>query len=180
MTIETERLRLVPFTNEHRHGYRALRSDPQVMRFFPSTLAASEADVVFDKILTATKEEKVVPLAAHEKASGAFVGLIGLGQFRPEIVAAIPGHPEFEVGWIMLPQFWGKGFAPEGATATINARPDWLARTDIVAITYRGNLPSQRVMEKIGMRRDLKGDFEHPSVPEGNKVRAHVLYRFDD
>jgi hypothetical protein len=32
-------------------------------------------------------------------------------------------------------------------------------------------------MERIGMRRDLGGDFNHPRVPEGHALRRHVLYR---
>lgn len=179
MMIETERLHIAPFSEDHRNGYRALRGDPEVMRYFPSTLDAQEADAVFDRILEWQAKGLVSPHAAMEKATGAFVGLVGLGQFRPEIVEAIPGHPEFEVGWIFHTQFWGKGLAPEGANAAIAARPQWLARQDIVAITYKGNLPSQRVMEKIGMRRDPEGDFEHPSIPEGNKIRPQVLFRFD-
>jgi len=33
------------------------------------------------------------------------------------------------------------------------------------------------VMEKLGMHHDPGGDFEHPSLPEGNPLRQHVLYR---
>jgi hypothetical protein len=33
------------------------------------------------------------------------------------------------------------------------------------------------VMEKIGMTYDNRGDFEHPSVPDGHKLKLHVLYR---
>jgi RimJ/RimL family protein N-acetyltransferase len=47
----------------------------------------------------------------------------------------------------------------------------------VVAITYEGNWPSRRVMEKIGMTYDPRADFQHPDVPPGHKVRPHVLYR---
>jgi len=40
-----------------------------------------------------------------------------------------------------------------------------------------GNTPSRRVMEKLGMHRDPAEDFDHPSVPEGDRLRRHVLYR---
>jgi ribosomal-protein-alanine N-acetyltransferase len=39
------------------------------------------------------------------------------------------------------------------------------------------NLRSQRVMERLGMRRDPRDDFDHPRVPVGHRVRPHVLYR---
>jgi hypothetical protein len=32
-------------------------------------------------------------------------------------------------------------------------------------------------MERLGMHRDVSGDFEHPNLPEGHPVRPHVLYR---
>jgi hypothetical protein len=32
-------------------------------------------------------------------------------------------------------------------------------------------------MEKIGLVRDPAGDFDHPALPEGHRLRPHVLYR---
>jgi hypothetical protein len=32
-------------------------------------------------------------------------------------------------------------------------------------------------MDKLGLRRDVNGDFDHPSVPVGSPLRPHVLYR---
>ena len=37
----------------------------------------------------------------------------------------------------------------------------------IVSMTTPGNLRSQRVMERIGMRRDPDGDFDHQGSPRG-------------
>jgi RimJ/RimL family protein N-acetyltransferase len=36
---------------------------------------------------------------------------------------------------------------------------------------------SQRVMERLGMRRDPRDDFEHPRIAEGHPLRTHMLYR---
>ena len=38
---------------------------------------------------------------------------------------------------------------------------------EIVSMTTPGNLRSQRVMERIGMRRDPDGDFDHQGSPRG-------------
>lgn len=43
--------------------------------------------------------------------------------------------------------------------------------------TATGNLRSRAVMERLGMRRDPRDDFEHPRRPEGDRLRPHVLYR---
>jgi ribosomal-protein-alanine N-acetyltransferase len=32
-------------------------------------------------------------------------------------------------------------------------------------------------MERLGMTHDPRDDFEHPSLPEGHRLRRHVLYR---
>jgi hypothetical protein len=32
-------------------------------------------------------------------------------------------------------------------------------------------------MEKIGMVHDSEGSFDHPNLPEGHRLRRHVLYR---
>jgi RimJ/RimL family protein N-acetyltransferase len=48
---------------------------------------------------------------------------------------------------------------------------------EIVAFTVPGNARSRRVMEKVGMRRDTAGDFDHPVFAPGHPLRRHVLYR---
>jgi RimJ/RimL family protein N-acetyltransferase len=52
-----------------------------------------------------------------------------------------------------------------------------LGAKEIVAFTAVGNSNSRRVMEKIGMIRDPRGDYDHPRVEVGSPVRRHVLYR---
>ena len=44
-------------------------------------------------------------------------------------------------------------------------------------MTIPANWRSQRVMTSIGMTRDPADDFDHPKLPEGHRVRPHVLYR---
>ena len=46
-----------------------------------------------------------------------------------------------------------------------------------MALTTTVNTRSQAVMVRIGMSRDVEGDFDHPSLPEDSPLRRHVLYR---
>ena len=48
---------------------------------------------------------------------------------------------------------------------------------EIVAMTATLNLRSMRVMERLGMTRNPAEDFDHVRVPEGHRIRRHVLYR---
>jgi RimJ/RimL family protein N-acetyltransferase len=111
------------------------------------------------------------------KADNAFLGTIGMAPFNDALTAAIPGHPRVEIGWQLARRFWGQGYAPEGARAFLELAWNRFALPEVVAITYRGNLPSRRVMEKIGMNHDPEADFDHPDIPEGHALRSHVLYR---
>jgi RimJ/RimL family protein N-acetyltransferase len=54
---------------------------------------------------------------------------------------------------------------------------DSLRLKEIVSFTVPANVRSRRVMEKIGMRHSPNDDFDHPALPEGHRLRRHVLYR---
>jgi RimJ/RimL family protein N-acetyltransferase len=68
-------------------------------------------------------------------------------------------------------------FATEGAKGALQYGFNNLGLKEIVSFTTVKNLRSRRVMEKIGMWHDSKGDFEHPKLAADCPVRPHVLYR---
>ena len=177
MIVESERLILRPFEERDRDPLAALFADAQVRRFFPSTLDRAESDALFDRVQAARKQNGFHFLATDLRETGEFVGILGILKFVDETAAAIPGNPGVEIGWQFRPQFWGKGLASEGARACLQYAWETLNLPEVVAITYEGNIPSQRVMERIGMTHDPNGNFEHPKLPEGHKLRPHVLYR---
>ena len=179
MIMETERLILRPLEERDHEPLVALNADPEVMRFFPWTRTAAETSAQFDAMSAHYVEHGFGFMAAELKADASFVGLLGINRFNAEMIDLLHGHPEVEIGWRFHKRFWGQGLAPEGARAWLGFAWDRLDLDEIVAITFRDNLPSQRVMEKIGMHRDPDGDFEHPVPPPGHPIRPHVLYRMD-
>jgi RimJ/RimL family protein N-acetyltransferase len=52
-----------------------------------------------------------------------------------------------------------------------------LGLDEVVSFTAALNLPSQAVMRRLGMHAERDEDFDHPSLPEGDPLRRHVLYR---
>ncbi|NTV73764.1 MAG: GNAT family N-acetyltransferase [Holophaga sp.] len=82
--------------------------------------------------------------------------------------------PYLRFNWLAARQ---SSLAPEGAMAVLNYAFGPLGLAEVVSFTTARNLPSIRVMEKIGMTRDPLDDFDHPKVPEGHPLRRHVLYR---
>jgi RimJ/RimL family protein N-acetyltransferase len=91
-------------------------------------------------------------------------------------VVASVAQPAVEFGWSLSRAHWGKGLATEGARGAIQYAFETLKLREVVAITVPGNLRSRRVMAKIGMKHHPELDFDHPRVPLGHPLRAHVLY----
>ncbi|MDB5213488.1 MAG: N-acetyltransferase, partial [Myxococcaceae bacterium] len=71
----------------------------------------------------------------------------------------------------------GHGYATEGARASLAVAFGDLGLEEVVSMTTTTNDRSQRVMKKLGMRRDAADDFDHPKIAEGHPLRRHVLYR---
>lgn len=177
MRLETERLVLRPWEDRDRAPLAAIMGDPHVRRFYPRTLSPAEASAEIDLALERARTNGFHFQAAELRQGGALAGLIGIGVVPDATRAAIPSHPRVEIGWLLGQQFWGQGLAPEGARAWLDYAWTALAVPDIVAFTAAINQPSQRVMQKLGMRRDPADDFEHPKLPPGHPLRPHVVYR---
>jgi RimJ/RimL family protein N-acetyltransferase len=65
--------------------------------------------------------------------------------------------------------------ATEGAIAVPEHAHRDLGEAEVVAITASINIPSRRVMMKIGMHHEPADDFMHPDIPIGHALRPHVL-----
>ena len=83
--------------------------------------------------------------ALVSKSSGELVGLCGL------LIQIVDGVRELEIGYSILPQFWGQGYATEAAGkckqfASANRLAD-----SLISIVQVDNVPSQKVAAHIGM-----------------------------
>jgi RimJ/RimL family protein N-acetyltransferase len=170
---ETARLILRPWQDRDRDPFAAIVSDPEVMRFYPAVRPRPEADAWIDRMIARYADGTGNFLAVERKSDGALMGLLGTA----DTTFPIPTAPKLEIGWVLGKQFWGQGYAPEGARVMLAHAFDVLHAPDVVAFTSALNTPSQRVMAKIGMVRDPNADFDNPNVPEGSPLRPHVLYR---
>ena len=171
--IETERLVLRPWAEEDRVPFAALNADPQVMRYFPSVLDRTESDAMVEIARQRSREDGFCFQPAVIKASGRFIGFVGLSRPRH----ALPFAPCVEVGWRLSRDAWGHGYASEAARAWLRFGFETLGLDEIVSFTTVTNTPSRRVMERIGMERDETDDFDHPALDPGHPLVRHVLYR---
>lgn len=173
MIIETERLLIREWQDTDLTAYAGFMADSHVRRFFPSQLTTEQAQALIERQRAMLANTGIAFLPIERKSDGAVIGHAGL----LPINMPLRGDPPFEIGWLLGKDYWGQGYAPEAASAWLTFAFDTIKASEIVAFTAQLNLPSQRVMEKLGMARDHAGDFDHPNVPQGNPLRPHVLYR---
>jgi RimJ/RimL family protein N-acetyltransferase len=171
--IQTQRLLLRRWHDSDREPFAALNADPRVMQFHPAILARPESDRLADRIEADFEKYGFGLFAVELRSERAFIGFVGLAV--PNFDA--PFTPCVEIGWRLAADYWNRGLATEGAKAVLAHAFDSLHLNEIVSFTVPANLPSRRVMEKIGMTRSPGEDFDHPRLPDGHPLRRHVLYR---
>lgn len=154
---------LVPFA--------AMSADPEVMRYFPSTLDAEQAREVMERFREGVNRRGWGFWAVE--VDGEFAGLTGISE--PRFEAAFT--PCVEIGWRFARKFWGRGLAFAAARQAEDYAFSVLQLGELVSFTAVVNAPSRRLMERLGFSRDLAGDFLHPALPENHPLRPHVLYR---
>ena len=151
--IRTERLLLRNWEERDRDLFHRINSDDRVMEFFDFRRDRTAADAVMDRM----REE---------------IARDGYGWTAAEIAAT----GTCEIGWRLAPEFWGKGFASEGAGALLAFGFDQLSLNEIISFAVWSNVRSTAVMERLGMHRDPSADFDHPRVLDP-QLKRHLLYR---
>lgn len=136
--VETERLSLRPITIDDVELLVELDRDPEVMRYLTGGKPSTREEVA--AIVEGSIGYRWI---ATDRVSGAFVGWFGLYP---------GGEGEYELGYRLRRDAWGRGLATEGSRALIRlAFEEWGARR-VFAQTMAVNDRSRAVMERCGMR----------------------------
>ncbi len=171
--LTTQRLLLRPPTAGDLPALAALHADATVMAYFRSPMDRTDSDAFMARAAAHREAHGFGFWTVERRTDGAVLGLVGL------LVPTFTAHftPCVEIGWRLARTHWGQGYAGEAATATLAFGFDALGLAEIVAFTVPANRRSWRLMERLGMRRDPRDDFDHPNLPPGHALRRHVLYR---
>ncbi len=171
--IKTDRLILRPWHEGDLQTFAELNADTRVMEHFPSIRTFKETVKEYESIQEHFKTHGYGWWAVSEKDKTKFIGFIGLRY----IDFPAPFTPAIEVAWRLKFDYWGKGYATEGAIASLDYGFKVLKLPEIISFTSVSNIRSQAVMERIGMHHDPKDDFNHPKLSNEHKLSRHVLYR---
>ncbi len=172
---ETDRLIIRNWEDRDRDLFHEINSDDTVMEFFPMRRNRAESDEMLDRLRDMIRDTGYGFPAVELKDTGEVIGFTGLNLINNANIKP-DGTPE--IGWRMVTRHWGKGYATEAARAMVALGFDERGHDQLVSFAVADNHRSTAVMERLGMRRDLEGDFDHPSVPDSHPhLKRHVLYR---
>jgi len=159
MNLETERLKLEPYNDSHYEGLRVMDNDPGVMRYINKGIVKTPEETWENirRVQTRWQKYGFSWWAIREKSSGAIIGAACL-----QHLANVEGAP-LEIGWRLVPKQNGKGYATEAAKAIIDFASEQIGSTYLVAVADPENIPSQRVMQRLGMT--YKALEQHYDVP---------------
>lgn len=154
--LQTARLRLRRFKkNDGNHLYK-LDNDAEVMRFInggePTPRSVIEYEIL-PRFMAVDADNPLLGFwAAEVKISGEFGGWFSI---RP----SAKSQKTLNLGYRLVRQAWGKGYATEGARFLIDKVFSETEAMCVIATTYEKNVASRRVMEKVGMVLDRRFRF---------------------
>lgn len=171
--IKTDRLILRTWEKEDAEAYFKINQDPKVIEFLRGPLTIEQVNTFISKANGHGDKHGYTLWAACLKKTGELIGFIGLNytDWKSHFTPAV------EVGWRLGSQFWGRGYATEGAKASLCYGFKKCGLKEIVSFTVPANVRSLRVMERLGLKRDVNGNFAHPKFPTDHPLSQHVLCR---
>ncbi|WP_426751897.1 GNAT family N-acetyltransferase [Myxococcus sp. Y35] len=144
LVLETPRLILRPPVAADLDGFAALLADPVSARFIGGVQPRSVAWRSLCVMAGSWALHGFAMFSVLEKSTGAWVGRVG--PWKPD------GWPGTEIGWGLLREYWGRGYATEATTATLDWAFDHLGWTDVIHCIAPENTPSQQVALRLGSR----------------------------
>ena len=152
--IETNNLILREFRDTDAEGIFKLDSDREVHKYLGNNpiKTMEEAEKIISFFHLQYKERGIGRLACVEKSSGKFIGWTGLKLNLGE-KEILNGYTDFiDIGYRLLPNFWGKGYATEASLASLEYGFKKLNYDIIYGAADIENIASNKVLKKIGLK----------------------------
>lgn len=172
--IETSRLRLRNWREHDFPTFIERTNTAAVMRWLGGVRDPQDLhDRLAHHFLRWQEERGFTFWALERKAEGDLIGFCGLKLADDE---GSPIEGEVEVGWRLMEDAWGQGYAKEAAVASLDFAFGRLGTDRVVALTVIGNNASWGLMERLGMTRRPDLDYEGPDWAE-TPVIVYVIGR---
>ncbi|MGE6739185.1 GNAT family N-acetyltransferase [Allorhizobium pseudoryzae] len=157
-TITTSRLVLRAHRVDDYDSFYTLWADPEVVRYIGGTPSTAEA--TWQRLMHRAGMWHHMGfgfLAIEERATGRFIGEAGFHEVRRDMTPSLIGT--LETGWVLLPEFHGKGYAREAVTAMITWAETHHPDMEMTAIIAPENAASLTLAERLGFREETRTDY---------------------
>jgi RimJ/RimL family protein N-acetyltransferase len=169
LRLETSRLILRPPRLEDLEPWSEMMTDEQAARFIGGVMSRPVCWRQLMTMVGAWHSQGFAMFSVIEKATGRWIGRVG--PWEPD------GWPGHEIGWAIVRDCWGRGYAGEGAIAAADWAFETLGWSNIIHSIAPDNLASQRVAQKLGSRNlgpgKLPPPYQNDRVDLWGQTRAH-------
>ncbi len=162
MDLKTKRLIIRNFEYMDWREVYDYTSDINVMRYIPEGVFNEKLAKEFVRNNMDVDANKFAVVLADE---GYLIGHIVFHKYYGELT--------YEIGWVFNSKFHNKGYASEAALAVLKFAFEKMKLHRIIATCQPENIPSYRVMENIGMKRE--GHFKK-CIAHGNEWWDEYYY----
>ena len=163
---ETDRLILRDWREEDWPFFWEGTNTPGVMRWLGGVCDGAKRDAAQQRLLSYEREHGHTFWCVERRSDGAILGFCGLKRSNQS------GGPlgMMEVGWRLREDAWGRGYAKEAATASLDLAFDRFDAEKVIAMTVQRNTASWGLMERLGMRRRDDLDFDNAEFDKEDPV----------
>ncbi len=152
IVCETERLYLREWVPDDWKRFRPLVTDPRVLRYIghgkPWTDVQIKARI--DNWIEVGRQRGWILWPVIHREDAELIGFCGFWDGFP---------PDVEIGWRLLPEYWGQGLATEAAMAVMDHGFRQYGFPRLISVAQTENKASIRIMEKLGM--EFQRSFQH-------------------
>jgi len=173
--LETERLIIRNWQDGDEEVFYRINSDDAIMKFFPYKRTREESSAFFSKNKLHISRNGYGYTAIALKDTNESIGFCGLHYCNAQ-----PAMPSdiMEIGWRLLPEYWGNGYITEAAKRLTQFGFETLQLPEIFSFAVSANKKSFAVMKRLGMKRVKAMDFDHPRVPDTHpRLKRHLVYK---
>ncbi len=170
---QTTRLSLRRFAGDEVELLVRMHTDTEVMRFIGGVKSREESEQMLrERILAYYDQHPGFGMwATLEKSTGQCVGM--------HLLSHIPGETHIQVGYTLMREAWGKGYATEMCRGLVRYGFETMHLAQVVAITSLDNIDSQKVPVKSGLRRNGERTFDYPAYAKQGQLAWFELSQGD-
>lgn len=170
----TERLLLRGWDEARWAAFVEVTNTPAVMRWLGGVSSPEQMAAARTRLDGYAADHGFTFWAVERRSDAAILGFCGLK--RANAPGAEPLHGEVEVGWRLREDAWGQGYAKEAAIASLDLAFGRFGAPRVIAFTALGNLPSQGLMKRLGMRHLPEHDYVDQRFPADSPPNPQVTF----